>query len=601
MTTPFAGPLKPVWDLESIFPGGSSSPELQAYLKQLEQDIANYHSQVAELAVPTTLEDTRALDGLLENIQDVDARLFEVFSFIGCLTAQDQHDKKAVQLNAKATSLQASFENVLTLFWNVLSLTGDEVWEAWMKREEIAPVSFALSEKRSLAREKLAPELETLVSDLSVDGYHGWGQHYDTIVTNVTVPFEDADGNVELLSVGQAANKLDSPDRSVRERAFASWEEAWSKSADFCADTLNRLAGFRLKLYERRGWDNILKEPLALNRMSDQTLTAMWKVIEDSKPTFVAYLERKAKLMGLDKLSWNDVDAPLGQVSGKVTYEQGALDIVEQFRKFSPKLADFAVQAFDKRWIEAEDRPGKRPGGFCTSLPKSKQTRIFMTFGGTVSNVYTLAHELGHAYHQSVMEDLPFLNQNYAMNVAETASTFAEMILADAFVKGAATKEEQIVLLADKIQNSVSFYMNIHARFLFETRFYAKRKEGVLEAKELSELMEEAQREAYHNVLDSYHPHFWASKLHFYITDVPFYNFPYTFGYMFSTGIYAMAMREGEGFAAKYDALLQDTGRMTVEELALKHLGVDLTQPDFWQDAMAINIADVEAFLELTK
>ncbi|MBM6995912.1 M3 family oligoendopeptidase [Paenibacillus sp. DXFW5] len=597
----FAENIQPTWELESIFPGGSASAALRDHLEALERDITRYQAMLKELEAPSTLEETKALDGLIADLQSAAARLYEANSFVGCLTAQDQHDKKAVQLDAKITSLGASFSNVMTLFWNVLRMTNDEVWEAWMKREEIAPISFVLSEKRDLAREKLAPELENLVSDLAVDGYHGWGQHYDTIVAKVGVPFEEANGEIKTLSVGQAANKLDDPDRNVRERVFASWEEAWTKSEDYCADTLNRLAGFRLKLYEKRGWDDVLKEPLAINRMSKATLDAMWQVIVENKPKFVAYLERKAKLLGVDKLSWTDVDSPLGQATGKITYEQAAEDIVKQFGNFSPKLAEFATMAFNKRWIEAEDRPGKRPGGFCTSLPKSKQTRIFMTFGGTVSNVYTLAHELGHAYHQSVMEELPMFNQDYAMNVAETASTFAEMILADAFVKNAANDQEKIVLLADKVQNSVAFFMNIHARFLFETRFYEKRQQGVLDAAELSELMEEAQREAFQEALGSYHPHFWASKLHFYITDVPFYNFPYTFGYMFSTGLYALAQRESQSFAAKYDALLRDTGRMTVEELAAKHLGVDLTKPDFWREAMAVNVADVDAFLELTK
>ncbi|MGP0586546.1 M3 family oligoendopeptidase [Paenibacillus timonensis] len=597
----FAENIQPTWELESIFPGGSASAALRDHLEALERDITGYQAMLKELEAPTTLEETKALDGLIADLQSAAARLYEANSFVGCLTAQDQHDKKAVQLDAKITSLGASFSNVMTLFWNVLRMTNDEVWEAWMKREEIAPISFVLTEKRDLAREKLAPELENLVSDLAVDGYHGWGQHYDTIVAKVGVPFEEANGEIKTLSVGQAANKLDDPDRNVRERVFVSWEEAWTKSEDYCADTLNRLAGFRLKLYEKRGWDDVLKEPLAINRMSKATLDAMWQVIVANKPKFVAYLERKAKLLGVDKLSWTDVDSPLGQATGKITYEQAAEDIVQQFGNFSPKLAEFATMAFNKRWIEAEDRPGKRPGGFCTSLPKSKQTRIFMTFGGTVSNVYTLAHELGHAYHQSVMEELPMFNQDYAMNVAETASTFAEMILADAFVKNAANDQEKIVLLADKVQNSVAFFMNIHARFLFETRFYKKRQQGVLDAAELSELMEEAQREAFQEALGSYHPHFWASKLHFYITDVPFYNFPYTFGYMFSTGLYALAQREGQSFAAKYDALLRDTGRMTVEELAAKHLGVDLTKPDFWREAMAVNVADVDAFLELTK
>jgi oligoendopeptidase F len=199
------------------------------------------------------------------------------------------------------------------------------------------------------------------------------------------------------------------------------------------------------------------------------------------------------------------------------------------------------------------------------------------------------------------MDGLPMFNQDYAMNVAETASTFAEMIVADALVQNAQSKEEKIALLADKVQRSIAFFMNIHARFLFETQFYELRKQGTIEAEEISALMEKAQREAFLDSLSSYHPYFWSSKLHFYITGVPFYNFPYTFGYMFSTGIYAIAKREGTAFAAKYDALLKDTGCMNVEELATKHLGVDLTQPDFWEDAMKLAIQDVEDFLALTE
>lgn len=594
-------PVQQTWELDSIFAGGSSSSEFAAFLQQLQTDITALHEELQKCSAPSSLEEAAGLDQLIAGLQSAAGRIVEADSFVACLSAENQHDKKAVQLSGKVTSLRAAYENVMTLFQNVLRNTGDELWEEWMSRKEVAPISFVLSEKRAAAREKLAPELESLASDLAIDGYHGWGQHYDTIVAKVAVPFKDGDGKLTSLSVGQAANKLEDSSRAVREETFNNWEQAWSSVADYCADTLNRLAGFRIKLYEKRGWNDILKEPLEINRMSRATLDMMWQVIEENKPLFVAYLNRKAKLMGLEKLSWADVDAPLGESAGKISYEAGAQEIVKQFRNFSPKLAEFSAEAFNKRWIEAEDRPGKRPGGFCTSLPVSGQTRIFMTFGGAVSNVSTLAHELGHAYHQHLMDELPAFNQDYAMNVAETASTFAEMIVADALVKNASDDKQKLSLLADKIGSSVSFFMNIHARFLFETRFYERRREGALSADELSALMEEAQREAYHGALASYHPHFWASKLHFYITDVPFYNFPYTFGYMFSTGLYARAQREGESFAAKYDALLQDTGRMTVEELASKHLGVDLTQPDFWREAMAVAVADVETFLKLTE
>ncbi|MDR9855954.1 M3 family oligoendopeptidase [Paenibacillus sp. VCA1] len=592
--------LKMTWDLESIFPGGSSSAEYQTFLDTLEKDLRQLKQDVDAASAPASADDTKAFDAIIDAMGSCISRLSEGSAFVSCLQAQDQSDKKAVQLSGRITGLHALLSTITTKFDDLLARTDDGTWKAWMEREELRPIAYVMNESRNQAREKLSPELESLALDLAVDGYHGWGDHYDTVVSHVKIPFEK-DGETVLLSAGQAHNKLYDADKEVRDSMFVKWKEAWADKADFCGDTLNHLGGFRLKLYERRGWDEVLKEPLAINRMSKQTLDAMWGVIQDNKAMLVKYMERKAKLIGVDKLSWVDVEAPIGKVSSKVSYQEAAETIVEQFRKFSPKMADFAEMAFDKSWIEAEDRPGKRPGGFCTSLPVSKATRIFMTYSGTASNVSTLAHELGHGYHQHVMDDLPVFNQNYAMNVAETASTLAEMIVSDAMVKKAGDEQEKLALLEDKIQRSVAFYMNIHARFLFETRFYEKRKNGLLSVQELNELMEEAQKEAYCDALSAYEPTFWCSKLHFYITGVPFYNFPYTFGYMFSTGIYAQALQEGSGFADKYDALLQDTGAMTVEDLAKKHLNADLTGRDFWQSASDLLKKDVEEFMSMTE
>ena len=306
-------------------------------------------------------------------------------------------------------------------------------------------------------------------------------------------------------------------------------------------------------------------------------------------------------MLGIERLSWHDVDAPLGGEQTVFTFDAAAQLIVEQFTQFSKEMGQFAQLAFQQQWIEAEDRPSKRPGGFCTSFPLSKETRIFMTFAGTASNVSTLAHELGHGYHQHVMNDLPLLAQDYAMNVAETASTFAELIVADATIRAAKNDQERITLLEDKIQRSVAFFMNIHARFIFENEFYHARREGMVSVSQLNDMMVQAQRRAYLDELSEYHPHFWASKLHFYLTDVPFYNFPYTFGYLFSAGIYARAVDEGQDFTTKYVALLRDTGSMTVEQLAAKHLGVDLSKADFWQAAIDKTIEDVNLFLQLTE
>ncbi|ULL18419.1 oligoendopeptidase [Paenibacillus sp. H1-7] len=592
-------PLQQTWNLERFFPGGSTSTAFQAFLDTLEKQVAQLTALLNELKAPQA-PDAAVLKPALDLLQSIAMKIREADSFVGCLAAENQADKKAIILAGKIKTVSASYASALTVFDQMLTEIPDEVWKQLAASPGLAGIAFPLTERREQAAEKLPPEQEALVNDLAIDGYHGWGEAYNTTVSKFKVLWEE-DGKTSELSAGQAANRMHSPDRSVRQRLFKLWEEQWGEHADYCSDALNHLAGFRLKLYERRGWDTIHKEPLSINRMSKETLDAMWGVIERGKDVFVQYLNRKAKLLGIDKLSWYDVDAPVGQGSKHFSYDEGAQLIVEQFRRFSPKMADFSVMAFENGWIEAEDRPGKRPGGFCTSFPIAKETRIFMTYAGTASNVATLAHELGHGYHQHVMNDLPALAQDYAMNVAETASTFAEMVVADAAVKGAATEEERLTLLEDKIQRSVAFYMNIHARFLFETRFYEERAKGIVSVERLNELMVEAQKEGYRDALAEYHPHFWASKLHFYITEVPFYNFPYTFGYMFSAGIYAEALRQGAAFEDKYIAMLRDTGSMTVEELAQKHLGVDLRKPDFWQQAMDLSVEDVKAFMSLTE
>lgn len=589
-------PLSLTWELDSLFAGGSASSEFDEFLNTLAGDIERLHKDVQGAVIPQDVEATKPLDSVIELLQSCSGRLVLAAEFAVCLGAQNQQDKGAVKLSGKVAGLSARFQGIRSEFDNVLRQTGDDVWDQWMIRPEVADLSFVLNESRNLAREKMSPELESLALELAVDGYHGWSEHYETIVSSIAIPFED-----NVLSVGQAFNKLDDPDPKVREVMFHKWEEAWSGAADFCSDALNHLGGFRLKLYKGRGWENVLKEPLSINRMSNETLNVMWEVIGNSKPALVSYLERKAKLLGMESLGWADVGAPIGKSSGKIPYDQAAVDIVTQFRKFSPKMAEFAEHAFNSNWIEVEDRPGKRPGGFCVSFPERKESRIFMTYSGTPSSVSTLAHELGHAYHSFLLDDQPVFNQNYAMNVAETASTFAEVIVADAQVKAASSTEEKLALLEAKIQNSVAFFMNIHARFLFETRFYEKRKTGLVHAEELSALMVEAQKEAYCDVLSDYHPHFWASKLHFYATEVPFYNFPYTVGYMFSTGLYRLALQEGASFADKYDDLLRDTGVMTLEALVTKHLGTDLTQPDFWQGAADLILADIAEFMEMTK
>ncbi len=589
----------PTWDLDVIFPGGSHSTEYEQYLKDLDQDITHFRALSKTESNMHRDSQSYWLESI-DTLQNISKRLRHASAFVGCLTAQNVKDDKAKLLSGRIKQLYASFASVMTIVDAKLIQLSKSEWDTLLGNKDIEPIAFPLEERRRRANDKLSPEMEALVGDLAVDGYHGWSDLYNAVVGRMTIPYDEGD-KTSSLSVGQAANKMQSSNREIRKEVFSNFEKAWSEEAELCANALNHLAGFRVNLYRHRGWDSILKEPLDINRMSQQTLNVMWEVIDRNKDLLVRYMERKAKLLGLEKLSWHDVDAPIGSASNEVSYDEAAAFIIEHFERFSPKMADFTVKNFKERWIEAEDRPGKRPGGFCTSFPDNHQSRIFMTFSGTASNVSTLAHELGHAYHQHVMNDLPTMAQGYAMNVAETASTFAEMIVADASVKHAASADERLVLLEDKIQRSVAFFMNIHARFIFENNFYDERKKGLVSVERLNELMTNAQKKAYKDSLSEYHPHFWASKLHFYSTGVPFYNFPYTFGYLFSAGIYAKALEEGTEFEDKYINLLRDTGRMQVEDLAAKHLGVDLTKEDFWQNAVNLTLADIEEFLTLTE
>ncbi|MCL6452328.1 MAG: M3 family oligoendopeptidase [Alicyclobacillus sp.] len=597
MPGPLREKLNPTWDLDSIFAGGSRSETFAAFLSDLERDTDAFATDLQQRLDGATVQ---ALADMLETVQDLASRQREAGAFVSCLGAADATDAGAKELRGRVSGIGAKLGGLFTTFDAALANLPEATWTALVAIPSVQSVRFSLEERRRRSKERMAPDLERLATDLMVDGYHGWSQLYDTIVGRMTLPYEE-NGRVQALSMGQAHNKMLSADKEVRDEVFAKWEKVWAENAELCADALNRIAGFRLALYRHRGWDSFLKEPLDVNRMDLETLETMWGVIADHKQPFIDYLERKAKVLGLEKLGWSDVEAPLEQTSRTVSYEEARDFIVQHFGRFSPRMAEFANHCFEARWIEAEDRPGKRPGAFCTSFPVSEQTRVFTTFSGTVGNVSTLAHELGHAYHQHVMKGLPRFAQNYAMNVAETASTFAEMITADAAVRQATSDAERVSLLDDKVHRSVAMFMNIHARFLFETRFYEERKRGLVSVARLCELMTEAQREAYGGALATYHPHFWASKLHFYITGTPFYNFPYTFGYLFSTGIYARSLEEGAAFADRYVALLRDTGSMRVEDLAQKHLGVDLHRPDFWESSIALAIADVEEFLRRTE
>ncbi|MEG0550192.1 MAG: M3 family oligoendopeptidase [Vagococcus sp.] len=595
------------WDLDSLFKGGIESPELQQRLSLLDKQIETYTEEISNWKPEADAPDFSDFTQILTTQELVKNGFSQTISFVNAIQSADVSNKKAGTTLASLFNKSTNFENANVLLTKKLTGISDTLWKELEKTSTLQQpgVAFILNETREQGKRLLSESEENIINQLSTDGFNAWSTHYDSLVAQISIPFTEKDGTKVILSAGQAFNKMmGDADPNVRAELFEKWEAAWSEKAPLFADTLNHLDGFRLTENKLHGITNHLQVPLEYNRMQEATLNAMWGTIAKNKQPFVDFLTRKAQLLGKNKMAWQDQDAPiiLGSFEEKrYTFDEAAEFIVENFNKFSPKMATFAQMAFDNSWIEAEDRPGKRPGGYCTSLPENKESRIFMTYGESINEVSTLAHELGHAFHSHVMWDLPVLSQDYAMNVAETASTFAELIVADATLKQATSDEEKINLIDVKMQNAIAMFMNIHTRFIFENNLHEARKKNVLTDEEITELMLNAQKESYCDSLETYHPHFWASKLHFYIDDVPFYNFPYTFGYLFSLGIYAHAQKQGSSFEDEYIALLRDTASMTTEELAKKHLDVDLTKPDFWQNGIDIIKKDIEEFLKITK
>jgi len=593
-------PPAPRWEIDSIFPGGSDSPEFAAHRKSVKASIDDITSKFENL--PKKLDDSSLnqwteyillLQELIENIE-------LAISYPHMLISQNVADDKAHTAEAEGYKYLSEWEKFWTNFNSLALKQDDAAWDKLVSGDQLKTIRFVLDRYREMASKKLSAELESLALDLGVDGYHGWNRIYDKMAGDLRVDF-DTDGSSEEMSLGQLATKMSSPDRAERKQAFEKMTEAWKTREDLAAMTLNSQAGFRLALYKRRGWDENLFEPLHQARLSKESLEAMWSVISRETHKLQPYIDAKKKLLGIDKYRWYDEYVTCGQADKLFPYDEAAEFIIENVSSFSKDMADFCRMAIDKKWIEAENRSGKAGGGYCTGTGPLRQARIFMTYAGSYENLLTLAHELGHAYHSWILRDRPFLATDYPMTLAETASIFAETLVNDAAMSKCTDSQEKLMLLDQKLQQPYTMFCNIHCRYLFDVSFYNERKKGVVGKDRLNELMVEAQKKAFGSLLDEsgHHPLFWASKLHFFITDAPFYNYPYTFGYLFAGGVYDRAIKEGAAFAPRYSDLLADTGVMTAEQVAQKHLGVDLTKEDFWNDAVARSLVHVDEFVKL--
>lgn len=600
MTTNGQFPL--TWELDSLYPNPERD-EFDAILKRFRSDLTALAAESEQLP-PVEHGSASVWAGFLERWGDLFARTDDLHAFIGCHAAADAENKLFQKLEGALSALGPHREQILTNIELALRDANEQQLQELIAADQrLETLRFYLEDEARNAAFRQPKEQELLTSELAVDAIHAWGRLYDRLSGELRIEVMEK-GELVRKSVGQV--HFDSPQRSVRQNNFYAADRAWRGIADTCADALNHISGFRLTRYRRLGTQDHLDLPLRFNRMRRETLETMWRTITDRKELLLQYFAAKAKLLGLEKLSWYDLLAPVGAAgaAGKeLPYDDACRLVIRTFSEFSDELGGFAKTAIEKRWIEVENRPGKRQGGFCTGFPTKKQSRIFMTYTNSPDSMSTLAHELGHAYHSYVLRDQHYFLREYPMNLAETASTFAEAVLGERRLADAASDADKLSILDNMLGDAVAFLMNIHARFIFEHNFHVERADGELSADRLSELMLAAQKESYLDGLDpdGWYPSFWISKLHFYISGWPFYNFPYTFGYLLSQGVYSLAGEGGPEFPEQYRRLLIATGCMESEEAVSSTFGFDLTQPEFWNRGLDIVEDRVREFVRLTE
>ncbi len=591
------------WNLDPIFEGGAGSEAFADELDGLRRALERFGSALAELPALGEADgpDGAVVDAwveVLERRQAIADRMREVGAFARAQAAAHATDPEATSLPGEVGELQSLREAAEAELVGKLHGVGDRP-VVWLKgREEMEGLELYVDELRRDAERAMAPELEELAAELNRDGLHAWGDLYNRLSGTLTVDLEDPDaGEAEVVSVEQAKNRLSAPRRAVRRRAHEGLQEAWAGEASTFATILNHVVGAKETLIEQRDSD-MLREPLDLNRIERETLQALLEAADGFASVLHEDLDLKAELLGVDELEWFDLDAPVGAEADEISYPEAQRFIVDQIADFSGRMGRFYRRALAEQWVEAEDRGGKAPGGYCSGFPVTGELRVFMTYGGTMSSLLTLAHELGHAYHGWVMRDLPAGAREVPMTLAESASTLSEKLVESAAIEQAG-EAERLRLLDARLGRALVFLVDIPARFRLEVAMHEARADGQLRPEGLRGMVDEIFGEAYGGRLGSVDRHFWASKLHYYITRYPFYNFPYLFGYLFSKALHDRARKRGEGFSETIDELLVDSGRMTAEQLAEAYLDADLTDPGFWEEAAGSIREDVATYRRL--
>lgn len=579
------------WDTDSLFPS-LDSPKFASACAELTKAIERF---------ATTLEAAERRGGA-ESVADVITAQNEIIeqnrligAFIAALVTTNSRNDAARAAESELDMRMLPFEKLTTRV---------AAWIGTLDLDALIPQSsllreheFALRKIHVASQHLMSPAEEELASDLSLSGISAWQKLQGNVSSQLIVNVDLPDGP-KAVPMSLVRTMAYDPNRDIRQAAYQAELDAWKANEVPIAAAMNSIKGATEVLTKRRGWDSALDMALFNANIDRETLDAMMKAAHESFPDFRRYLNAKARALGIDKLAFYDIFAPLTGEGRSWSYEDGAAFVSRQFRGYSDKLGDFADRAFGQAWVDVYPKPGKRDGAFCMSVQK-EVSRILMNFKPSFGSVSTLAHELGHGYHNLCLSDRTGLQRRTPMTLAETASIFCETIIRQAGM-AEADAGERLTILEASLQGSCQVVVDITSRFLFESTVFERRAAREMSAAELCEAMLHAQRQTYGEGLDTelLHPYMWAAKPHYY-GGRSFYNFPYMFGLLFGLGLYSVYQREPTGFHERYDDLLSSTGLADAATLG-QRFGIDIRSADFWRGSLAQVRADIDEFERLT-
>ncbi|MGI6259396.1 MAG: M3 family oligoendopeptidase [Anaerolineaceae bacterium] len=596
----------PRWDLSNIYKS-LDDPQLKQDLVAVQDDVANLTAFFESELLP--LQDAPAgaekLNTLLSQLVDSLNALFVKASTIGsylyAITSTDSFDKAAEQLQSKFHIGLLPLQNLNTRIVAWLGKIADQLPEALELPGSAREHAFILREYAEQSQYQMSEAEEELANELSLSGGSAWGNLQGTLTSQKEVQFE-LDGKLQTLPLPALINLRSHPSADVRERAYKLEMATFEEMKEALAACLNGVKGEVNTLDRKRGREDCLHSSLDMARIDRATLEAMIEAIKDALPMFRDYFRAKAKLLGTEKLPWWSLFAPVGSVDKTYTFEEAKELILSNFASFSQEMADFAQNAFEKNWIDALQRPGKRGGAYCMGVEGTKESRIMSNFDGSFDQVMTLAHELGHGWHNycAFQANKNPLQTQTPMTLAETASIMCETIVFNALLKQIDDHATELAVLETSISSDAQTIVDIYSRFLFEHEVFERRKSSTLSADEISEIMLQAQRDSYGDGIDSevMNKFAWTWKPHYYSTGISFYNYPYAFGNLFAKGLYAIYQEKGAAFVEDYKALLASTGEASAADLAAR-FGIDIRTKAFWAASLAQIVPQIERYKQL--